>query len=194
MSVLLFPATGRIPDVSQLNYLSVVHPMQGFAVPRHLLWLVIGPSLLLPQTFSEQLVFGCHLADVLLDVLGFILYGDLNTHQALSTLFPAGVQSLGIRLGVEACIELANLTPCLDLGFKSHFPGGGCPAFFLYGVAISRITVAAVYTSSLVLVMVAVGIVCNTGIHILLSEGTFLGLVNRPRRFQVSIFFHDLPS
>ena len=76
--------------------------MQGFAMPRHLLWLVIGPSLLLPQTFSEQLVFGCHLADVLLDVLGFILYGGLDTHQAPSTLFPAGVQPLDTGLGVGA--------------------------------------------------------------------------------------------
>ena len=89
--------------------------MQGFAMQRHRLWLVISPSLLLPQTFSEQLVFGYHLADVLLDVLGFILYGDLDAHQALSILFLADVQSLDIGLGVEAfvhCEEFAGLHIC----------------------------------------------------------------------------------
>ena len=79
--------------------------MQGFAMPRHLLWLVISPSLLLPPTFFEQLIFGCQLADVLLNVLGFILYGDLDAHQSPSTLFPAGVESLDIGLGVEASVH-----------------------------------------------------------------------------------------
>ena len=78
---------------------------QGFAMPRHVLWLVIGPSLLLPQTFPEQLIFGYHLAYVLLDVLGFIQYGDLDAHQSPPSLFPAGVQSLDIGLGVEAAMH-----------------------------------------------------------------------------------------
>ena len=79
--------------------------MQGFVKPRHLLWWVIGHCLLLPQTFPEQLVFGCHLEDVLLDVVGFIQDGGCDTHQAPSTLFPAGVLSLDIRLGVEASVH-----------------------------------------------------------------------------------------
>ena len=98
--------------------------MQVFAVPRRLLWAVIGPSLLLPQTFPEQLVFGCHLADVLLDVLGFIQYGGLDAHQTPSTLFPAGVQSLDIGLGVDGeefaglHIGRLHLLPC-----PAHYAG-----------------------------------------------------------------------
>ena len=53
---------------------------------QHLLWLVIGPSMLLPQTFPKQLVFGFHLADVL-DVLGFILY---SSHFPLRPALPEG--------------------------------------------------------------------------------------------------------
>ena len=44
--------------------------------------------------------------------LGFIQYCALDPHLALSTLFPAGVQSLDIGLGVEAsvhCEEFAGL-------------------------------------------------------------------------------------
>ena len=94
------------------NYQSVVHPMQGFAMPRHLLWVVICPSLRLPQTFPEQLGFGCHLADVLLNLLGCVQDGSFDTNQAPSTLLPPGVQSLDIGLGVEAsvhCEEFAGL-------------------------------------------------------------------------------------
>ena len=79
--------------------------MQGFFMPRHLFWSIISPCLLLTQTFPEQLVFGCHLVDVLLDVLGFIQYGGLVAHQAPSIIFLAGVQFLDIGLGVETTVH-----------------------------------------------------------------------------------------
>ena len=49
---------------------------------------------------------------------------------------------------------------------------------------------AAVYTSSLILVIVAVGIFNNVAFtSSRLLEGTSLGLGNQPRRFQIPILF-----
>lgn len=47
-------------SVHHLSYLSLVHPMRGFVLPWHFLWLGYDPCLLLPQTLSQQLVCGCH--------------------------------------------------------------------------------------------------------------------------------------
>lgn len=46
-------------------------------LPWHFLCVIFLPCLLLSQSFSQELSFGCHLTNVLLDALGFIQ----DTHQ-----------------------------------------------------------------------------------------------------------------
>lgn len=108
-------------NICHLSYLSLVHPMQGLVLPWDFLWLDFDPCLLLPSSFSQNLISGCHLADMLLNALGFIQDGFClvrDTHLSPSTLSLTGGQSLGVGLGVEASVHHEEF-PGLHIGSLS---------------------------------------------------------------------------
>ena len=80
--------------------------MQSFVMPQHLLCLVIGPSF--ASDIPRAACLCSYLADVLLNVLGFIQYDGSDAHEVLATQVdctPAGVQSVEIELGVEVSVH-----------------------------------------------------------------------------------------
>lgn len=81
------------------------NPMQGFILPWHLLFSIFLPCLLLPKEFPQQLIFECHLTDVLPGALGFVWDSGFDTYHTHPALFLAGVHSLDFGLGVEIIIH-----------------------------------------------------------------------------------------
>lgn len=67
------------------------------------------PSMSFAASFSQQLIFGCHLTDVPVDVLGFIKESGFDTHQTPPALFMSGVQSLCVGFGVETSVHYGEL-------------------------------------------------------------------------------------
>lgn len=67
------------------------------------------PSMPFAASFSQQIIFGCYLTDVPVDVLGFIKERGLDTHQTPPTLFMTGVQSQCVGFGVETSEHYGEL-------------------------------------------------------------------------------------
>lgn len=70
----------------------------------------------MPQAQSQQLILGCHLADIPVDALGFIEDIGFDTHLTLPALLTAAVDSAA-DLGVEDSIHYEDL-----LGFHIGSP------------------------------------------------------------------------
>lgn len=88
--VQLFSDTGRISNVNHLSYLLMVHPIQGLDLLWYYLCLIFLPCLLLFQELSQQLIYGCHDNDVVLNALGFFQdsgFGTPQTPISLHTCF-----------------------------------------------------------------------------------------------------------